>query len=101
MDIRQHIGGNTMTTGMDADEVKKLLDEISRQLFRTGMISADDLCYGSEASFSKSNKEFNAVVKIMNAVPKRLVDAYNAALRKAEADKLRAKADDIERGVKA
>lgn len=79
-------------------EQKHLLEVLSRQLFYAGISSADEICYGSISSSEKAGNEYRYLAKVMEALPKDIIDAFNQEIRKAEADKLRAKANAIERG---
>lgn len=79
-------------------EQQKFLDGFAHQLHSAGMISADDLCYGSVESFTKSDKEYKLLIKLIDYIPKDILKAYNKSLDKRRADKLRKQADAIEAG---
>jgi len=83
---------------MTESKQRALLDAIARELSSTSMINMDDILYGLRDSCKKSGNEYHAVERIMLAVPKEIREDYNRELRKKEADKLREKADKLERG---
>lgn len=83
---------------MNEAETVKVLDAISRALWGAQMETADEICYGSLEATRKAGEEERRIERVLNALPKRVKDAYNRRQRKAEADKLRAKAKQIEAG---
>lgn len=83
---------------MTLDEQRKVLHAITHAHFGAGMMYADAICYGGDAKGYRQQEEFCA--EVILAFPEDIREAYNAELRKQEADKLRAKADKVERGEK-
>lgn len=83
---------------MTMDEQIKLLNAISKALWAISMENMDDICYGSIKSCEESGKELRAIERVVQAIPKDILNEFNAELRKREADKLRQRTDEIERG---
>lgn len=79
-------------------EQQKLLEVIHRQEFGASMMRADAVCYGGMKEVEKYRDIDEHLISVIKAVPKDVLDAFYAAQRKAEADKLRAQADKVERG---
>ena len=79
-------------------ESRTLLSVLSKEMFAAGLISADDLLYGSTKTFAKTDGEYKGLVRVMEAIPLHVRNAFNAELRKVQADKLRASAERLERG---
>lgn len=82
---------------MTSEEQKIVLEALSSALWSASMENMDDVLYGSIQSCEKSGREMRAVERIIKAVPKDIIDAFNKSLRKAKADKLREQADRIEK----
>lgn len=83
---------------MTEDEQRQLLTALAKNLNYATIISADEICYGSLVSSERAGKEYRYICDIAKAVPPDIIEAFNQERRKAEADKLRQKADAIERG---
>ena len=89
-----------VTLSIRDGESRTLLQVIYREMFNAGMIAADDLLYGSNQTFSKSDKEYKGLERVFQSIPEHVRNAYAAELRHEQAEKLRAKADALERGEK-
>lgn len=83
---------------MSEPEQARLLKTIASELWGASTVNVDNILYGTWKSCEASGKEYRSVQRIMEAVPSDIRDEYNQSLRKTEADKLREKADAIERG---
>jgi hypothetical protein len=80
---------------MTIAEQRKVLGKLAHSKFWADMMCMDAVCYGGDVEGYRDQREY--AKKVIDAFPKDIIDAYNAELRKAEADKLRARADEIER----
>jgi hypothetical protein len=81
-------------------EIDKLLKVIGEENFRASMNLGEEVGYGSISSARKAKDQVDYIERVIAAVPKRVRDEYERRQRKAEANKLRAQAARIERGVK-
>jgi len=80
---------------MTIDEQREVLGKLAHSKFWADMMCMDAICYGGDVEGYRDQREY--AQKVIDAFPKDIRDAYTAEQRKAEADKLRAKADAIER----
>ncbi|NGX99139.1 MAG: hypothetical protein G4V63_29235 [Candidatus Afipia apatlaquensis] len=80
---------------MNSEQVRTLLEAVARDKFGAEMMQMDAICYGGD--LDKLTDDVRHIERILKAIPKPVVEGYTSLLRKEEADKLRAKADAIER----
>lgn len=81
---------------MTKDEQLKLLKTLASEHSGADMMTFDAICYGGALEQYRDAR--NYIERCINAVPADIRKAYDKELNKAEADKLRAKADAIEAG---
>lgn len=81
---------------MTENEQRKLLKVLGRERFGADMMLFDAICYGGQLEEYRDAK--NHIERVIKAVPADIRKAFDAEGRRAEADKLRAQADAIERG---
>jgi hypothetical protein len=81
---------------MTIDEQREVLGKLAHSKFWADMMCMDAVCYGGNIEGYRDQREY--AQKVIDAFPKDIRDAYTAEMRRTEADKLRAKADAIERG---
>lgn len=82
---------------MTIDEQQKVLEALAHNHHSADMMCFDAVCYGSIQSVEKYRDEREYIAAVIKAFPADIRAAYDAGLRKEEANKLRAQADAIER----
>lgn len=78
-------------------ETRKVLTALAHNRQGADMMLFDSICYGGQLEEYRDAKQY--VERVIEAFPKDVRKAYDAELRKEQADELRAKADRVERGV--
>lgn len=82
---------------MTVDEQAKVLAALAQNREGADMMLFDSICYGGQIEEYRDAKEY--IERVIKAFPADIRKAYDAGLRKKEADKLRRQADAIERGA--
>lgn len=85
-----------MRTMTEAEQTK-LLKTLAQHRFAADMMTFDAICYGGQLEQYRDAR--NHIEACIKAIPEDIRNAYDASLRKSEADKLRAKADALENGA--
>jgi hypothetical protein len=77
------------------EEQRKILDVLHHEAFWSGMMKMDAICYGGP--IEKLGEAERYIHRVIEAFPKDVLESYNKELKKAQADKLRAQADELEK----
>lgn len=80
---------------MTEAEQTKLLKTLANEFFGADMMTFDAICYGGALEQYRDARDY--IERCIKAVPADIRKAYDKSIKKAEADKLRAQADAIER----
>lgn len=78
-------------------EQRKILTVLAQAHLSAGMMETDAICYGGPLENYRDQREY--LWKATKAFPADVIKAFNAEIAKHEADRLRAKADRIEKGL--
>jgi hypothetical protein len=83
---------------MTIDEQRVLIKQLHHAEFWSDMMKIDSICYGGDAELISYRDQNSYAKEVIAAFPKDILEDYVKEVRKAEADKLRIKADNIENG---
>ena len=77
------------------EEQREILKVLARQWSAVDFVKFDAICYGGPVE--KLGEAERYIRRVIDAFPKDVLKAYDQELKKAEADKLRAQADALEK----
>ena len=77
----------------------KLIDTIESEYQHAMFLGMDAICYGSCESAERTGIEERRVKRLLDAVPKQIMDARKASAKAAKIAELRRQADDLEKAT--
>jgi hypothetical protein len=77
----------------------KLIDTIQSEYQHAMFITMDEICYGSIKSAEQAGVEERRVKRLLDCIPKEIMDRRRHAVNAAKAAKLRRQADELEKST--